>query len=82
MSGLFHAPISAPAVRVEPITELCTQRYSRTLSDRNPHVRSSSAQIVPMADPPMHPADVLVIKACAFTCAALVVIFTCEWIWL
>lgn len=79
MSALFHTPLSAPAERAEPALELTSMRFSRSLDERSPHTRSSTAQIVPMgADKPMHPADVLVIKWSAICCAFLVLIFTLE----
>lgn len=83
MSALFHTPIAAPAEVVEPSRPmpLTTMRFSRTLDERNPHTRSSTAQIVPMGDEALDAADALVVRWSLRCAAALLVIFTCEWIW-
>lgn len=57
-----------------------TGRAPRTLEGAfGPHIRSTHAEIVPM-DEPLHPADKLVIVASAFCSAALIVIFTFEYL--
>lgn len=69
MNSLLLLPLSTPARRVEPCEPmpLSVQRFSRVLGERNACIRSSTAQIVPMADTaPMHTADRIVLWACAF----------------
>ena len=57
-----------------------TGRAPRTLEGAfGPHIRSTHAEIVPM-DAPLHPVDAIVIKVSAFCCAAVVVIFTGEYL--
>ena len=55
-------------------------RFSRTLGERNACMRSSSAQIEPMGDAPMHPADVLVLRACAAALVVLVLMMLVGWV--
>ena len=81
MSALLPSPLSAPAERVEVETDHGIERFSRALDQRAPHIRSSTAVIVPMgADEPMHPADAFVIKWSVRCAAALVLIYALEWI--
>lgn len=82
MSALLHTPLSAQAETVEPSRpmEFTTERFSRTLEDRHPGVRSSTAHIVPMdAEDPMHPDDVLSLSASVLAALALFVIYLVEW---
>jgi len=80
MSLLLPSPLSAPAQRVEADTDYGTERFSRSLDQRSPHVRSSTAQIVPMdADEPLHPADALVVKWSVIAAALFFVIYLAEW---
>jgi len=51
------ARFSAPAERVEVAHELTTMRFSRSLDERHPYVRSSQVQILSEDDPPMDPRD-------------------------
>jgi hypothetical protein len=77
---LLHSPLSAPAQRVEAETDYGTERFSRSLDQRSPHVRSSTALIVPMeADEQIHPADAFVIKWSLRCVVALLVIYAVEW---
>lgn len=81
MSTLLPSPLSAPAQRVEADTDHGTERFSRSLDQRNPYTRSSSAWIVPMdADQPMHPADLLVLRWSLRAALAFAVIYLYEWI--
>lgn len=80
MSALLPSPLSTPAQHVDAETDYGIERFSRSLDQRAPHVRSSTAVIVPMgADEPMHPADVFVIKWSVRCAAALAVIYAVEW---
>lgn len=80
MSALLPSPLSGPAERVQVPTDCSTQRFSRSLDERAPHVRSSTAVIVPMgADEPMHPADLFVIRWSMRALVALAVIFAAQW---
>lgn len=81
MSTLLPSPLSAPAQRVEADTDHGTERFSRSLDQRSPHVRSSTAQIVPMdAEEPMHPADLLVMRWSLRAAVAFAFIYLIEWI--
>lgn len=53
-SMLGRQRLTAPAVRVDAPHDLTTMRFSRTLCERRPTERSSTAVIVPMAEP-RHP---------------------------
>jgi hypothetical protein len=58
---------------------LTVEHFSRTLDERRPTERSSTAQIVPMgADAPMHPAERLVLRASAVAGLALFLILIAE----
>jgi len=58
------------------------RRYPRTMEGAfGPYHRSSQCPIEPMPDQ-LHPADLIVVRASLAVLAVLVVIFTCEWIWL
>lgn len=78
MSALFPKPMTAQRERVD-ITSDGVSRFSRTLSDRNPHVRSSTAVIVPMDDT-FHPADLLVMRASVFGLLFVIALLLWEWL--
>lgn len=80
MNTLQHTPLSAPAQRVKPAqaAPFTAERFSRTLDERNPYTRSSTAVIVPMGDAPMHPAEKLVLRASLFCGAALLLALLVE----
>lgn len=80
MSALFPVALSAPAERVEATTDHGTERFSRTLSDRNPHTRSSTARIVPMDHDEFDRADRLVMRASAICAVVLAALLIYEWI--
>lgn len=80
MSALLPIPFSAPAERVEAVTDHGTQRFSRTLSDRNPHLRSSTAVIVPMDADEFDKADRLVMRASLICAVVLATLLVYEWI--
>jgi len=72
----LHPRFSAPAQRVLPAepVDATTARFSRSLDERNPHTRSSTAVFVTPDAPPMHKADRLVLRASALAGIALVVL--------
>lgn len=81
MSTLLPSPLSAPAQRVEADTDHGIERFSRSLDERSPHTRSSTAQIVPMdANEPMHPADLFVLRWSLGVSLVFAVIYLIEWI--
>lgn len=56
------------------------ERFSRTLGERNACTRSSSVEIVPMADVPMHRGDVWVLRVSAAALVALVLMMLVGWV--
>lgn len=72
----LHPRFSAPARRVVPAepVDATTARFSRSLDERSPHTRSSTAVFVTADAPPMHHADRMVVRASALAGIALVVL--------
>lgn len=56
------------------------ERFSRTLGERNACTRSSTAQIVPMPDAPMHRGDVWVVSVALAALVALVLMMLVGWV--
>lgn len=83
MSAVFHLPsLSTPAVRVEAATDHGTERFSRTLDERNPYARSSQAEIVPMgASAPMSLPERAVIGVSAMCGCFVVALLIAERVW-
>jgi hypothetical protein len=55
-----------------------TERFTRSLDERPPYVRSSTVEIVPMGEPRMHPADRIVLVGCVLAAVGLVALLVWE----
>lgn len=67
--------LSAPATLVQPVEPMpmTAMRFARSLDERSPHVRSSTACITPMEfERVMHVADRIVVGACIVASVVLV----------
>jgi len=84
VNQLLPIALSSPAERVTPAepANWTIETFSRSLDQRNPHTRSSTALIVPMdSQAPMHFAERLVLRASILAGAAVFIRLIAERLW-